>query len=425
MYTDNKTKCRRSMVRGISRYQLVWQSLLTGGIFLIATQGQALAQAISYTEEFTAPATFEDAMTTADWDTTAGVLKLPTATGSPVKSLNSALTPATASVTVDALDTSDTRAIAIGDLDGDGDLDLVFGNKSSPDGSVKNRIYLNDGFGAFPTGFALSSPYSDGGNSRSAVIADFNSDGYEDIAFAEFSSGQASYIMFNDGSGSPTPFSGANIVELGDATLKGNSITAGDIDGDGDMDIVLGIISGYVRVFRNDGFGAFEEAVIEDTGAASVINFALSAVLLGDLDQDGDLDIVAARDRVDTRIYLNDGSGNFPSSLIQFVTASGAVNTINSPDTIALGDVDGDGYLDLIVGNDGSGVSGTAQPNRLYLNSGDPVAGLFPTVSQSFTDLANTSAARLVDVDRDGDLDLITADFASPSPDVAGPNRLY
>jgi len=397
-----------------------WQSALVTGMLVIFAQGSAIAQ-IEYQEEFTAPASFRDPATTADWDTTAGVLKLPTVAGSPVKTLSGALEPTDTSTVVDVADTTDTRALAVGDLNGDGSLDLVFGNRADPAGILGNRYYLNDGFGAFPTGLELPSPYSDGGNTRSAVVADFNSDGFADVALAEFSSAQASYILLNDGAGAMTPFDTSTIVELGDAALKGNTIASGDIDGDGDADIVLGSSSDYVRVFTNDGFGNFEETVIEDTGAATALNFSVSSVLLGDLDRDGDLDIVASRDNVDTRIYLNAGGGQFTEP-VQAVTAAGAANSASSADVAALGDVNGDGILDLVVGNDGA-----SNPNRLYIGTGnpDPAVGLFPTISQEFADSANTNAVRLVDVDRDGDLDIVTADFVSTSPNVAGPNRLY
>jgi hypothetical protein len=290
-----------------------------------------------------------------------------------VQSLTGGFSPATLSAVIDALDTADSRAVAVGDLDGDGSPDLVFGNRADPAGTIKNTVYFNDGFGGFLAGSTFPGPYSDGGNSRSAVIADFNADGFEDVAFAEFSGGQASYIMFNNGTGFPAPFTSGDLVELGGANLKANSIAAGDVDGDGDMDVVLGINGGYVRVFRNNGFGEFTEATLSDPGAAAEVNFAVSSIVLGDLDRDGDLDIVAARDNVDTRIYFNEGGGDFTDP-IQSVTAAGGVNNLNSPDTVALGDVDGDGDLDLRVGNDGSAAG---EPNRLYLNTGDPEAGLF------------------------------------------------
>ena len=417
MHTAKKSNLHGKEHINASRISPGWQSVLLSGMLVIFGQGSANAQ-ISYQEDFLAPATFQDPSTTADWDTTAGALKLPTVTGSPVKTLSGAFEPTDTSAIVDPADTTDTRALAVGDLDGNGSLDLVFGNRA---GTLGNRYYLNDGSGAFPMGFELPSPYSDGGNSRSAVIADFNSDGFADVALAEFSSAQASYILINDGPGGTTPFDSATIVELGAASLKGNSIASGDIDGDGDADIVLGSSGDYVRVFTNDGFGNFEESVIEDPGAATAINFSVSSVLLGDLDRDGDLDVLAARDNVDTRIYLNSGGGQFTEP-VQAVTASGAANSASSADVAALGDVNGDGILDLVVGNDGA-----SNPNRLYIGTGDPdpAVGLFPTISQEFADSANTNAVRLVDVDRDGDLDIVTADFATSSPTVAGPNRLY
>lgn len=393
---------------------------------LAMAMSQAQAQGLPHTEDFSAD-TLKDAATTADWDTASGVLRLPlTGSTSPVQSLNGALSPAATSTTIDPAVEDRTRAVAVGDLDGDSDPDLAFGN----DGF--NSVYFNDGTGGFARGDAIPDDFFAGGNTRSAAMEDFNGDGHLDVVFAEFG-GQANRIHFNNGSGTTQVFTAGDFVDLGAPTLKGDSLATGDVDGDGDIDIVLGVDGGYVKLFRNDGFGNFAEEDVLDT-ERSATGFHARSVLLGDLDRDGDLDLVAAREYADARVYRNDGDGNFSNVPTQSAGSSSpdAQNNLNSPDSAALGDVDGDGYLDLIIGNDGSNVDlgqgPNSKPNRLYLNSGT-ASGIFPLVSFEFADLAYTNSARLADVDRDGDLDLITADSVAPNngnpAEVPGPNRLY
>ena len=361
--------------------------------------------------------------TTADWgETAAGDLTLPVvATPLPVNSLTGSFLAGAGSIAVNGADLDETRAVAVGDLDGDGFPDLAFGNNG------RNSVYFNNGAGVvtFTAGPNIPSDQI-AGNTRSVAIADFNGDGYLDVAFAEFGGGQASRIHFNNGNGanSNQVFDIDNFVDLGNPVLKGDSLATGDVDGDGDIDVVLGIDGGYVKLFTNDGFGNFADAVdIADTDPAT--GFHARSVLLGDLDGDGDLDLVAAREEDATRIYLNNGAGSFGTP--QSAGGGGVFNSLPAPDSASLGDVDGDGRLDLIVGNDGSGsvLPGNANANYLFLNSGNS-ADVFPLLSFSFADMVNTNAIITLDVDRDGDLDIVTADFVSGNGvNTQGPNHLY
>ena len=374
-------------------------------VAVLATFAVSEVQAQAIIDEQFNDALAEDPSSTANWDTIAGELRLPATINSLTGSY---LDGADLSTLIDAGNEEETRSADVGDMDGDGDLDIVFGN----DGN--NTIYYNDGFGVFvrdtiPDGF---------GNTRSAAIADLNGDGYLDVAFAVFGTGLASRVHFNNGSGS---FAQGDFVDLGDITLKGDSIAAGDVDNDGDIDLVLGIDGGYVKLFRNDGFANF--AAAEDiVDNASAFQFHVRTVLLGDLDGDGDLDLVSVRKDAPTSIHLNDGNGNF--GLPQ--TAGGNIeNRLPAPDSAALGDVNGDGLLDLFVGNDGEGsVLGSSAPNFLFLNSGG--ATIFPNAPITFADGFNTNGVEILDVDRDGDLDIVTADFVKGNgSNTPGINQLY
>ena len=216
------------------------------GVALIAIVAMFAASAahaqVVVLEDFSNDAGKDAARTTADWNTINAALKLPLAASLTGPLFN-------ASTAVDAFDVVDTRAVAVGDLNGDGFPDLALGNNGV------NSVYFNNGFGAFTRGSAI--PNDPMGNTRSAVIEDFNGDGFLDLLFAEFGTAQASRIHFNNGSGSAQVFTQDEFVLLGSATLKGDSAAAGDVDGDGDIDVVLAIDGGYVKLFRNDGTATF------------------------------------------------------------------------------------------------------------------------------------------------------------------------
>jgi hypothetical protein len=394
--------------------------MTTAIVFAIAitfTGIDARAQQI-FNEDFSTDTAKDLAATTADWDTAPAVTALQlTQSGSaiPIDSLTGAFLPGATSTLVDATDAVSSRAVVAGDLDGDGDLDLAFANAD------RNSVYFNNGFGVFVRGAQIPDDFISG-NSRSAAIADFNGDGHLDVVFAEFGN-QATRVHFNNGSGADPVFTAGDFADLGDPAIRGDSIATGDIDNNGSIDVVLGVRGDFVKVFRNDGFGNFSAAedVTDPLGAGA---FRARSVLLGDLDQDGDLDLVAAREEGDTRVYLNNGSGTFgtPQSV-----AGGVSNNLSAPDSADLGDVDGDGLLDLIIGNDfvGSTALPNPQPNRLYLNSGNS-ADIFPAVTTAFTDVVNTNSVHFIDVDRDGDLDIVAAAYdLGNGISTPGSDRLY
>ena len=117
------------------------------------------------------------------------------------------------------------------------------------------------------------------------------------------------------------------------------SVALGDIDTDGDLDLVVANQNGPVRVGVNGGSGAFTFGATVSTGGQTL------GVTLGDVDADGDLDLLAANANANgtVSVHLNNGSGTFSGGSEPAVGAG--------PRNVALADVDGDGDLDLLASN--------------------------------------------------------------------------
>ncbi len=279
------------------------------------------------------------------------------------------------------LSSSLTESVALGDLDGDGDLDAFVGNTMNVSYTGEDTIWINDGSGNF------CESNQDFGQARTSGLAlgDLDGDGDLDAAvnISHFS-GPDDFveIWLNDGVGKlhksekmPTDFSG--------------SIFLGDLDGDGDLDIMA-----RPSPWLNDGKGGFQ---MTGQRFSIVGSYSDGGGVLGDLDGDGDLDFIDGNSRGPNTVWSNNGSGTFSDS--------GQRLKVPYTEDVALGDLDGDGDLDAFFANGetlrrGRGQS-ESQPDHVWLNDG---SGTFRDSGQRLGG-STSKVVELADLDGDGDLD--------------------
>jgi hypothetical protein len=278
----------------------------------------------------------------------------------------------------------DTRSLVAGDLDLDGDMDLLFGNDGAPFG-----LYLNDGRGVFVPGGSIQTTTRD----TPAVLAleDVDGDGSLDL-FVGNAVGQ-NRLYINDGS--------ARFIELGPGLLPADSdqTTAAaffDLEGDGDRDLIIGNYGGRNRIYANDGTGRFadrsQQRLPTDTDQTL-------GVVAEDFDADGDVDILFANWSAPSRLLLNDGYGFF-----QIAQAGSFPTSVGFAQSIAAGDIDGDGDVDAVMGT-GRSVFAPSR-NALLINVGQARFVNATAVAWSTAD-SNTTSIAVGDVDLDSDADVI------------------
>ena len=213
-------------------------------------------------------------------------------------------------------------AIAVGDFNGDGKLDLAITNLNSD--SV--RILLGNGDGSFSQGSQIHV----GHRPTAVAVGDFNLDGHLDLVVTNAADNTLSVLL---GNGDGTFAAASNVA----VSSRPVSVAVGDFNGDGKLDLaVAGLLSSTVTILLGDGTGAFP------TSNTYMVGRHPSAVVVGDFNNDGKQDLAVANRLSDmVSVLLGNGDGTF--SAPRYFSVHG------QPVALSAGDFNGDGKLDLLV----------------------------------------------------------------------------
>jgi len=267
------------------------------------------------------------------------------------------------------------------DVDGDGDVDIITGSSNSTAVSVLK----NNGDGTYAT----KVDYPTGNHPTSVYASDVDGDGDVDIMTADNGSNTVS-VLKNNGDGTF-----ATKVDYTTGEYP-QSVYASDVDGDGNVDILTANAgSANVSVLKNNGDGTFSVKVDITTGTNP------RSIYASDIDGDGDVDILVANFSSNTvSVLKNNGDGTYATK-VDYATGS-------SPYSVFASDIDGDGNVDILTANSGS------SNVSVLKNNGD---GTYATKVDYATG-SSPSSVYASDIDGDGNVDILVANRGSNTVSV-------
>jgi hypothetical protein len=304
-----------------------------------------------------------------------------------------------------------TNKAKLADIDGDGWLDIVLANGAGyamPGAAERSRVFRNLGAWSGPAPYfeEITLQVLGGGmaHTRTIEIRDLDGDGDDDIVVGNTFGDPSRLILRDAGTWidvTATQWPSTPVPQIGD-------IDTGDVDGDGDLDLVVADWGGDlaagapVRLYRNDGAATFVDATADAMPAVAVAwSWELDLV---DVDGDFDLDLlVASKLGTGSFLFRNSGgvfSDDSAASLPQFT---------NNYEIEAM-DIDADGDLDVATINDG-----TNRRDHIFVaDTGAFTDGTATRLAGAANPPADDNVAAFVDADADGDADLIVGSLAGP-----------
>lgn len=262
-----------------------------------------------------------------------------------------------------------TRAVRAGDVDRDGDLDLLLCVLDNMAGAAAlQRLWINNGVGAFTDQSTTRLPAVRQFGCADALLVDVDNDGDLDAYLLSATDTPGNRLWMNNGAGT---FSDETSTRLPSGIpVSVGAAAAADVDADGDRDLIATANPPVLLI--NDGTGRFSNQT------AARIPWLTACASCGaefvDVNRDGRLDFV-----YNNGVGINDGTGRFSQGQGSF-----------PPFGLSVGDVNGDGYPDVL------------SSATLYLNNG---VGAYTSPGQSLVTNPCVLAGNLADLDVDGDLD--------------------
>ena len=333
--------------------------------------------------------------------------------------------------------------VALLDVDGDGDVDIYLvqgGSITTPEQTdFANQLFLNDGTGHF-TNATTDSGADDTQFGTGVTTGDYDNDGDLDMYVTNVN---ANVLLRNEGNGTFTDVTD----EAGVGDLRWSSSAAFfDMDNDGDVDLY---VANYIDwtfqtelecktksgqldychpqayhapakdlLYRNNGDGTFTD-VSEESGIRAVWGNGLG-VVVGDVNEDGFLDVFVANDEMNNQLWMNQGDGTFVDDSL----ASGVAVDANGEPKAGMGtdfaDVDNDGFLDLIVVNLSGETDSMFMNKGGWFSDGTPGSGL-SSISRPYTRFGTGFR----DLNNDGILDLYMSNGKVRLPDTILTNDPY
>lgn len=274
--------------------------------------------------------------------------------------------------------------VEIADMNGDGKLDLLVAN--SGDNNFKILINQSNGIGNIQ--FDVKYSYTTGGNPISLAVSDLNLDGKLDVVVVNQSDNNLS-VYLNNGTNDKISFGSSVKYSVG---LDPKSVVIGDVNNDSYNDIVVNNQGARsISVLNNNGSGGLLPKVDYITGLLP------SSIAVGDLNNDGKLDLIVTHQATTTSFSNVSVLKNTGNAFVGQVTYP----TDEKPYAVKLGDLDGDGKIDITVANNGS------SNISLYKNISTSTDLKF-NEKVTIAAMTNPASIHIADADGDGRPDLIT-----------------
>jgi len=306
-----------------------------------------------------------------------------------------------------AIQTSGYNAPMPADIDGDGDLDFfmgVMGGAFNPVGTSANNFFFWDRIreNAFELRTKRYLDMIDLGSETVLAFGDIDGDGDLDMVVGnkldpvEADAGRLTTFI-NEGTATAPRFRQTTSVAMAGAYHLAPVLA--DLDGDGDLDMLLGTWNQDILYFRNEGTKTAPHWVQDESRTIALPRASNTIPTLADIDRDGDLDLFVGTSNGVVAFLRNTGSRT--NAKFELVTERLDDVKAVRRSAPALYDIDGDGLLDLVLGQE-------ASPTLAFRNTGSRTNPKFASYDGFALDLPHVSTPRFVDLNGDGKLDVMS-----------------